>query len=236
MNKRQRKCGEDEFTVMTCNYCHNHTAKCNHCEFNQQYSGNKMHGNFRKKMGKHVSVCRNNSRLIDQEASEILANASPNHLPTDNIFDGDDNIFAQDESTNYDDNSFSVEAEVNEDLALSNQSFRSSQLTYDSLPLPNYEIQATNNYIQMEIEMYHNHNQCLGGYRSACWRSRYRLDLFGPTNMFSMDDAKFMLYVTSLTRQNTHSTNDTLFKLLGAIEKRYHLSYMNDTVVIPTDL
>ena len=53
--------------------------------------------------------------------------------------------------------------------------------------------------------------------------------------MFTIDDAKFMLYVTSLTWQHTESTNDTLFKLLRAIEKWHNLCYMRDTVVIPTD-
>ena len=49
MNKRQRKCGHDEFTVMTCKSCHNHSAKCNFCDFHNQYSGNKMQQSFRKK-------------------------------------------------------------------------------------------------------------------------------------------------------------------------------------------
>ena len=42
--------------------------------------------------------------------------------------------------------------------------------------------------------------------------------------MVPMDDAKFMVYVTSLTQQNTESTNNTLFKLFGGIEKVLELA------------
>ena len=196
-----------------------------------------MNHNFRKKMGKHVGLCRNNSLLVEQESEKNMAHGGHAESPTDNNFETVDSVCNNDDQnhSDSDDISFSVEADVDEDVVLSKQSFSASQLTYASLPLPIYGVLATDNYVQMEIEMHHNHDQRLGGYRSACWRSRYRHDLFGPDNMFSVDDAKFMLYVTSLTRQNTGSTNDTLFKLLGAIEKRHDLSYMRDTVVIPTD-
>ena len=83
--------------------------------------------------------------------------------------------------------------------------------------------------------MYYKHNKCLGGYRSACWRPRYQPDLFQLDNMFTIDDAKGMLYVTSLTRQYTKSTNNILFRLLGAIENQYNICYMRDTVLISTD-
>ena len=79
-------------------------------------------------------------------------------------------------------------------MDLSNQSFSTSQLTYDSLPLPTYGVLATDNYVKMEIEMYHNHNQCLSSYCSACRQSQYRHDLIGLDSMFTIENANFVLY------------------------------------------
>ena len=194
-----------------------------------------MQSNVRRKMGRHIGTCKKNLQLIDQESVEILAN-TPNDEPDfNNCVDTTNDVFDHVDPTVDDGVSFSVEANMNDKGDIIHQSVTTSQLTYDSLPLPTYGVLATDNYVKMELEMYHNHNECLGGYRSVCWRSRYRHDLFGLDNMFAIDDSKFMLYVTSLMRHNTETTNNTLYKLLGAIEKRHNLCYMRDTVVIPTD-
>ena len=117
-----------------------------------------------------------------------MANTTPlDESHSDNIFDTADNVFDKVDTTGVDGISFSVEASLNDDMDLCNQSLVTCQLTYDSLPLPTYGVLATENYVKMELEMYHNHNECLGGYHSACWRSRYQLDLFGLDNMFTID-------------------------------------------------
>ena len=92
-------------------------------------------------------------------------------------------------------------------------------IPYFCISVPKFVIPATDQYVRMEIDMYHKHNELLGGFRSACWRSRNRNNLLGPDNIVDLTDAKFMFYVTSLNRQHTESMNDTLYKLLMAIEK-----------------
>ena len=78
-----------------------------------------------------------------------MTNQSPDESHTENIYDN--------RSVN-NDVSFNVEANVDEDLNLTNQSFSTSQLTYDALPLSTYDMLSTNNYVKMEIELYHNHD------------------------------------------------------------------------------
>ena len=98
-NKRQRTCGDDEFTVVASNYCNNHSARCNICDFQLQYSGLKMPSSFRREMGKHVRTCKHNLLSIDQEAEEILVNTQPGESPSNNIFDTTDHVFDNVDST-----------------------------------------------------------------------------------------------------------------------------------------
>ena len=109
-----------------------------------------------------------------------------------------------------------------------------SQFLVDSSTSLNFDEHSSQCYVQMEIDMYHQHNQLFGGFRSACWRSRYRKNLLCVENMVDVDDAKFMLYVTSLNRQNTGSMNDTLYKFLSALELRHGTSFMQPGVTVPT--
>ena len=109
-NKRKRKCGDDEFTVVTCNYCKNHTARCNLCDYQQQYSGIKMNSTFRRKMGKHVGTCKYNLVAIDQEAEEIKANTPIDESQYETIFDTADHVFDNVDTAAVDDVSFSVDA------------------------------------------------------------------------------------------------------------------------------
>ena len=52
--------------------------------------------------------------------------------------------------------------------------------------------------------------------------------------MVDIDDAKFMLYVTSLNCKNTESMNDTLYKVLSVLEIRHCMSFMQPGVTVPT--
>ena len=133
-----------------------------------------------------------------------------------------------------DDDSFLPEIDHDEALALTNESLLGSHVTYDGLSLSKYGVAATDQYIKMQIKMYHNYGEPFGGFRSACWRSRYRNNLFGRVNIVNMDDAKFMFYVTKLNLEHTESMNDALYQLLGAIEKRWNFDYMDDGVYVPT--
>ena len=89
---------------------------------------------------------------IDQEAEEILTNTPPGESHSDNIFDTADNVFDNVDTTGVDGVTSSVEASLNDDVDLSNQSFATSQLMYNSLPLPIYGFSATDNYVKMELE------------------------------------------------------------------------------------
>ena len=93
-------------------------------------------------------------------------------------------------------------------LFLTNESLRGSFLTYDSLSLPTYEVNATDMYVKIESEMHHNCGEAHGGFRSACWRSRNRHGLYRRDSIVSMENAKFMFYVTSLNLHHTESMND----------------------------
>ena len=67
--------------------------------------------------------------LIDQEAEEILASTTPDKSHSDNIFDTAGSIFDNHDLADFDGVNFSVEANMDEDVDLSNQSFSTSQLT-----------------------------------------------------------------------------------------------------------
>ena len=94
--------------------------------------------------------CKNKLLLIDQEAEEILADTAPDKSHSDNIFDTADNILTVMIQSIFDGVSFSVEANMDEDVDLSNQSFSTSQLTYESLSLPTYGVLATDNLCKIE--------------------------------------------------------------------------------------
>ena len=61
-NKRTRRSGGVEFSVIACISCYAHSAKCNYCDFHHQFSG-KTQSFVRGKMGNHARQCQNNSRL-----------------------------------------------------------------------------------------------------------------------------------------------------------------------------
>ena len=48
--------------------------------------------------------------------------------------------------------------------------------------------------VKMEIEMYHNHNECLGGYHSAHWQSQCRNNLFRLTTLCPWTMHIFCMY------------------------------------------
>ena len=86
----------------------------------------------------------------------------------------------------------------------------------------------------MKIEMHHSYGEAHGGFRSACWRSRNRHDLYRRDNIASMEDAKLMFYVTSLNLHHTESTNDTLYRFLDAVSKCWDVSFMQEGFSVPT--
>ena len=52
--------------------------------------------------------------------------------------------------------------------------------------------------------------------------------------MVSMDDAKFMFYVTSLFRKNSGEESILLHRLLREIDWRDAISYVQPNIIIPT--
>ena len=147
--------------------------------------------------------------------------------------DSIDNVVLENSEWN-DDDSFLVNIDHDEAMALTNESLLGSQVTYDGLLLPSFGVTETDQYMKMQLEMYHNYGEPFGGFRSDCWRSRYRSDLFGRDNIVSIEDAKFMFYVTKLNLEQTESMNDNLYRLLGAISNRWNINYMDHGVHVPT--
>ena len=162
---------------------------------------------------------------IIEESVEIQHNEETN--------DSTDNVVLENSEWNNDD-SFLLDIDHDEAMALTNKSLFGSQVTYDGLLLPSFGVTETDQYINMQLEMYHNYGEPFGGFRSVWWRSRYRSDLFGRDNIVSIEDAKFMFYVTKLNLEHTESMNDNLYRLLGAISNRWNINYMDHGVYVPT--
>ena len=143
-------------------------------------------------------------KRIIEESVEIQQNEETN--------DSIDNVVLENSEWN-DDDSFLVDIGHDEAMALTNESLLGSQLTYDGLLLPSFGVTETDQYIKMQLEMYHNSAELFGCFRSVCWRSRYRSDLFGRDrdNIVSIEDAKFMFYVTKLNLEHNESMNDSLY-------------------------
>ena len=111
--------------------------------------------------------------------------------------DSIDNLVLENSEWN-DDDSFLLDIDHNKAMALTNESLLGSQVTYDGLVLPSFGVTETDQYIKIQLQMYHKYGEPFGGFRSVCWRSRYRSNLFERDNIVSIDDAKFMFYVTKL--------------------------------------
>lgn len=176
-----------------------------------------------------MEQCESNRDHINQEQRECggAVSGAPPALFQSLVMDNSNDDFVET-------GSYSGEGNPDDSLSFLNDPLLLSHQTLDSTSVPMFVIPATDRYVRMEIDMYHKHNELLGGFRSACWRSRHRNNLFGPGNIVDTSDAKFMFYVTSLNRQHTESMNDTLYKLLAAIEQRHDISYMQDGVTVPT--
>ena len=67
--------------------------------------------------------------------------------------------------------SFMLNIDHDEAMALTNESLLGSQVTYDGLLLPSFGVTETDQYMKMQLEMYHNYGEPFGGFRSACWLS-----------------------------------------------------------------
>ena len=204
-----------EFIVVGCELCNGLMCKCEHCDYCRSFNGNKVPTRTRKIVGTHVKQCENNQDQINEQQVECGGTVSEstslfsqslgvNNLcddfPETGSCDGCDGDSNQDDSQSYSNDQVILASDFS-----------------NSISVPKFVIPATDQYVRMEIDMYHRHNKLLGGFRSACWRSRYRKNLFGQSNIVDMNDAKFMFYVTSLNCQHTESMNDTLYKLLMAI-------------------
>ena len=141
----------------------------------------------------------------------------------------DNVVFGSDTEWNDNDDNFSVQIDHNHNelLAVTNESLLSSRVIHGRLLLAKYAVVATDQYIKMEIDTHHNYGEPLGGFRSACWRSRYPTNLFGRYHISDIDDAKFIFDVTKLNLVHIESMNDTLYRLLGAIKKRWNFDYLH---------
>ena len=148
---------------------------------------------------------------IIEESVEIQQNEETNNSI--------DNVILENAEWN-DDDSFLVDIDHDEAMALTNESLLGSYVTYNGLLLPGFSVTPTDQYIKMHLEMYQNYGEPFDGFRSVCWRSRCRNNLFGRENIVNIEDAKFMFYVTKLNLAHTESMNDIFYRLLGAISKR----------------
>ena len=70
-----------------------------------------------------------------------------------------------------DNDSFVLNIDHDETMALTNESLLGSQVAYDGLLLPSFGVTETDQYIKMQLEMYHNYGELFGVFRSVCWRS-----------------------------------------------------------------
>ena len=214
--------------IFQCESCFAHVAKCDHCDFIYCYQEKIICATGRRKCYNHVKACQRNMGQIIKESVEIQQNEETNN---DSVA-VDDFVLENSEWNDY--NSFLVDIDDNEAMALTNESLRESQITYDGVLLPSFGVTETDQYIKMQVEMYHNYGEPFGGFRSVCWRSRYRSKLFQRDNIVSMEDAKFMFYVTKLNLEHTESMNDNFYRLLGAISQRWDINYMGHGVYVPT--
>jgi hypothetical protein len=217
-----------EFIIVGCEQCNGLMCKCEHCDYCRGFKGNKVPSRTRKIVGTHVKQCERNREQINAEECGATVAESTSMLSQSigETMAESTTMFSYSVGENNDD---FPEAGTCDGYDGGEGNDNQSQFS-----IPKFAIPATDQYVRMEIDMYHQHEELLGGFRSACWRSRYRNNLFGLDNIVDMNDAKFMFYVTSLNREHTDSMNDTLYKLLTAIELRHDISYMQDGVSVPT--
>jgi len=79
---------------------------------------------------------------------------------------------------------------------------------------------VSNTFFEQDFKMFHEHGQLNGGLRGACWRSRYRLDLYGPSNVASMTDTTLMFNITNLLVKSPASSNNLLFEIIDDLMDR----------------
>ena len=175
-------------------------------------------------MKKHTRECAFNT---------ATANNDPQFNSADVESQNNDRTEINLEDAIHDAGSFDLEIDANEASDIIMESLSPSQVTFDGNELPNFGVPETDRYFRMEMEMFHGHGEVMGGYRSACWRSRYRNDCFGLENMVGMDDAKFMFCVTSLVRGNTSKQNNLMYRMLKEIERRHGIDYVQENITIP---
>ena len=80
--------------------------------------------------------------------------------------------------------------------------------------LPSFGNEISNTYFEQDFKMFHEHGELNGGLQGACWRSRYRLNLYSPTHLASMGDTMLMFNITNLLSKNPASSNNLLYEII----------------------
>ena len=127
-----------EFSIVACAVCDSRSAKCVTCDYSLPFKGFTLPSFFRRKMGTHVETCANNTEQLRNEE----------HLQEPTMSDNADTSFSVE---NDDDNAIN---------AVKGPSI-TSQVLVDSSTSLNLDEHPSQCYVQMEIDMYHQHNQFL---------------------------------------------------------------------------
>ena len=217
-------------SVYRCDRCGRGCGKCDHCDFvTPSYQGTRFPSNCKRMLTKHEKECVSNmvAKVLVNEDGNFADNETESCFETGGEDDMNVNKVMEEAGV------FEHVVDANEAMSVINDSLMGSQLMLDAMSLPNYGVISTDRYMRMEVKMFQDHGEVMGGYRSACWRSRYRTDCYGLDNMVNMDDAKFMFYVTSLFRNNSGAENSLMYRLLREIEQRHRINYVQPEITIP---
>ena len=166
---KRAKTGNRFFGVHSCLECKGLTAKCEDCDYTESFSGWKVPCNVRRRMKKHIDKCENNSNAMDPLAGDVTNNDAVADACRNGV-DSCQHSCGSEVTMENNASEFHVFAEMSESEDILSESLTPSCVTHDGYTLASYGVSSTDRYISMEIEMYHQHHESLGGYRSACWR------------------------------------------------------------------
>ena len=199
-------------SVYGCNGCSWDCDKCDHCDFVTPTfkATSRVPTSCKTMLMKHKKECASNmvAKALANEDVSVMDNNLESCFETRDLSGANADAMMEEAGV------FKHIVDANEAASVIKDSLMGFSLMLDAMSLPNYGVVSTDRYMNMKVNMLQDHGEVIGGFRSACWRSRYRTDCYGLDDMVNMEDAKFMFYVTSLFRNNSGAENSLMYRLL----------------------